>query len=171
MLSGRSYFVSWSMMLKKLENNVGARTHPCLTLLEMGKLPDRDPLCFTWPCWPSWSWWRMVRNLEGQPRHAGFSTVHQGRQYQRPWSGLWKLHIDYVLFSAFLLYLPQHKDHVYGPSVGPEYTLAFWCVFLCYCQDEPIQQDMSQDSACNRETRGWELRMQKLKSHLVRTQS
>ena len=23
------------------------RTHPCLTPLEMGKLPDRDPLCFT----------------------------------------------------------------------------------------------------------------------------
>ena len=29
-------------MLKKMENNVGARTHPCLTPLEMGKLPDRD---------------------------------------------------------------------------------------------------------------------------------
>ena len=27
--------------------NVGARTHPCLTPLEMGKLPDRDPLYFT----------------------------------------------------------------------------------------------------------------------------
>ena len=30
-------------MLKKSENNVGARTHPCLTPLEMGNLPDRDP--------------------------------------------------------------------------------------------------------------------------------
>ena len=45
--SGRSSSASWSMMLKKMENNVGARTHPCLTPLEMGKLPDRDPLCFT----------------------------------------------------------------------------------------------------------------------------
>ena len=35
------------MMLKKMGNNVGARTHPCLTPLEMGKLPDRDPLRFT----------------------------------------------------------------------------------------------------------------------------
>ena len=35
------------MMLKKMENNVGARLHSCLTPLEMGKLPDRDPLCFT----------------------------------------------------------------------------------------------------------------------------
>ena len=34
-------------MLKKMENNVGARTHPCLTPFEMGKLSDRDPLCFT----------------------------------------------------------------------------------------------------------------------------
>ena len=36
--SGRSS-ASRSMMLKKMENNVGARAHPCLTLLEMGKLP------------------------------------------------------------------------------------------------------------------------------------
>ena len=43
MPSGRSSFASRSMMLKKMENNVGARTHPCLTPLEMGKLPDRDP--------------------------------------------------------------------------------------------------------------------------------
>ena len=25
----------------------GVRTHPCFTPLEMGELPDRDPLCFT----------------------------------------------------------------------------------------------------------------------------
>ena len=42
-----SSFASRSMMLKKMENNVGARIHPCLTPLEVGKLPDRDPLCFT----------------------------------------------------------------------------------------------------------------------------
>ena len=40
-------FASRSMMLKKMENNVGARMHPCLTPLEIGKLPDRDPSCFT----------------------------------------------------------------------------------------------------------------------------
>ena len=28
-----------------------------------------------------------------------------------------------------LLYLPQHEDHVYTPSVGPWPALAFWCVF------------------------------------------
>ena len=43
----QSSFASRSMMLRKMENNVGARTHPCLTPLETGKLPDRDPLCFT----------------------------------------------------------------------------------------------------------------------------
>ena len=36
-----------NMMLKKVENNVGSRTHPCLMPSEMGKPPDRDPLCFT----------------------------------------------------------------------------------------------------------------------------
>ena len=39
MLSGRSSFASRSMMLKKMENNMGARTHPCLTPLEKGKRP------------------------------------------------------------------------------------------------------------------------------------
>ena len=39
------FLASQSMMLKKMENNVGARMQPCLTPLEMGKLPDRDPLC------------------------------------------------------------------------------------------------------------------------------
>ena len=38
---------SRSTVLKKLENNVGARTHPCLTPSEMGNLPDSDPVCFT----------------------------------------------------------------------------------------------------------------------------
>ena len=47
MLSGRSSFASWSIMLKKIENSVGSRMHSCLMLLEIGKLPDRDPLCFT----------------------------------------------------------------------------------------------------------------------------
>ena len=56
-----------------------------------------------------------------------------------------------VLFSAFLLYLPQHEDHVNGPCVGPEPTLAFWRVFLCYRRDKPIQEDASQNFACNGE--------------------
>ena len=43
----RSSFASRSMMLKKMENNVGARTHPCSRPLEIGKLPDRDPLCLS----------------------------------------------------------------------------------------------------------------------------
>ena len=43
MPSGRSSFATRSMMLNKMENNVGARMHPCLTPFEMGKLPDRDP--------------------------------------------------------------------------------------------------------------------------------
>ena len=37
MPSGRSSFASKSMMLKKVENRVGARTHPYLTPLEIGK--------------------------------------------------------------------------------------------------------------------------------------
>ena len=42
MLSGRSLFAAWSMMLKKRENKVGARMHSCLMLLEIGKLPDSN---------------------------------------------------------------------------------------------------------------------------------
>ena len=47
----------------------------------------------------------------------------------------------HVLFSAFLRYLPQHEDYVYGPSVGPKPTLAFWRAFLYYHRNEPVQQD------------------------------
>ena len=57
----------------------------------------------------------------------------------------------HVLSYAFLLYLPRHEDYIYGPSVGPEPTLASWRVFLCYRRDEPIQQDANQDVACNGE--------------------
>ena len=57
----------------------------------------------------------------------------------------------YVMYSAFLLYLPQHEDHVYSPSAGPEPTLAFWRVlFIFYYRlDELIQQGTGQDFACN----------------------
>ena len=41
------FFSSRSMILQKIENNVGVRTYSCLMPLEMGKLPDKDPLCFT----------------------------------------------------------------------------------------------------------------------------
>ena len=46
-----------------------------------------------------------------------------------------------VLFSAFRLDLPRHEDRV----------LAFSLVFLCFRRDEPVQQDASQDFACNGE--------------------
>ena len=48
----------------------------------------------------------------------------------------------HALFPAFLLNLHQHEDHVFGPSVGPEPTLAFWRVFLCYRWDKPVQQEL-----------------------------
>ena len=51
--------------------------------------------------------------------------------------------------SISILNLPQHEHHVYGPSVGPEPTLAFCCVSLCYRRDELIQQDASRGFACN----------------------
>ena len=46
---------------------------------------------------------------------------------------------------AFFLYLPQH---VYGPSIGPEPTLTFGRVFLCFRRNESLQHDASQDFAC-----------------------
>ena len=39
MPSGRSSFASRSMMLRKMENSVGARTRPCLTSFERWQLP------------------------------------------------------------------------------------------------------------------------------------
>ena len=66
-----SSFAWRSIMLKKMENSERASTQPCLTPLEIGKLSDREPLCFTWPLWPSWSWRMMVRNFGGQPSREG----------------------------------------------------------------------------------------------------
>ena len=82
---------------------------------------------------------------------GGFSTVHHGCRIK----GLGQVHEryiqTYVLFSEFLLYLPQHEDHMYGPSVGPKPTLAFWRFFLCYRRDGSIQLYASLDVACNGE--------------------
>ena len=89
LLSRRSSFASRSMITKKMESKVEANTHPCLGPFEMGKLPDSDPLCLTWPCWPSWSWRRVVRNFG-----PGFSTLHGGWQYQMLFSRLQKLYLD-----------------------------------------------------------------------------
>ena len=46
----------------------------------------------------------------------------------------------HIQFSAFLQYLPQHKDHVCGPSAEP--TMAFWHDFLIYHHGEPVQHDI-----------------------------
>ena len=94
----------------------------------------------------------MVRNLGGQPRRARIFhksiTADSIKDLGQVYESCIQTH---VLFSAFLLYLPQHEDHVCRPSVGPEPTLAFWRVFPCHHPDEPIQQDASQDFACNGE--------------------
>ena len=88
----------------------------------------------------------MVRYLGKQTRRArifyspSLRTVSKALKFDQVYEiCIW----TNVLFSVFLLYLPQQGDHVCSPSVGPESTLAFWRVFLCYCRDEPIQQDAS----------------------------
>ena len=93
----------------------------------------------------------MVRNFEGQSRRARIFHSPSRLTVSKALVRSTKAAHTHVLFSAFLLYLPQHEDHVYGPSVRPEPTLAFLHVFLCYRRDEPIQQDVSQDYACNAE--------------------
>ena len=47
--STKSSFASRNIKLKRMENKVGARTHPCLTPFAIGKLSERAPLCLTWP--------------------------------------------------------------------------------------------------------------------------
>ena len=112
MAPGRSSFASRNMMLKKMENNVGARMHPCLMPLEMGKLSDRDPSCFTWPCWPSWIWWRMVRNFGGQPRRTrifhGLSQLTVSKALVRSTKAAYSpmfcsLHFSCICFSTKII--------------------------------------------------------------------
>ena len=142
------------MRLKKVEKKVGARTHHCLTPLQMRKMPDSDPLCFTWPCCSSWSWRRMVRNLGRQTKRVGIInspsrlTVSKALRFDQVYEICIRTN---ALFSVFLPYLPQQGAHVCSPSVGPESTLAFWRVYLWCRRDEIARQVASQASACDGE--------------------
>ena len=66
-------------MLKKMENNVGARTHPCLMPLEMDEAARQRPnvlhltlLTFIELAEDGEKFW------EDRQGAAGFSTVHHG---------------------------------------------------------------------------------------------
>ena len=118
-------------MLKKMENKVGALHLTLLTFMELVVHDEK--------------FWGTAKACQDFP----LSSTADGRKRL---GQVYESCIEtYVLFSAFLLYLPQHEDHVYGPSVGPESTLAFWRVFLRHCRDEPVQQNVSQDFACSGE--------------------
>ena len=61
----------------------------------------------------------MMKNSGGQPMGAKIFTsvatdsiIGLGQLYESCIQ-------THVLSSTFLLYLPQNKDHVCGPSVGP----------------------------------------------------
>ena len=51
----RSSVACLSIMLKKMEKRVGARTQPCFTPLLIAKGSERSPLSLTWPRWSSCS--------------------------------------------------------------------------------------------------------------------
>ena len=101
---GRSSFASRSMTLKKMENKMGARTHPCLTPLEIRKLPDSDPLL------------TMELAKDGEKIGGSAKARQDYPQSIAAEKGLGQVYErriqTCVLFSSFLLYLFQCEDHV-----------------------------------------------------------
>ena len=69
-LSGRSSFASRSMMLKKMENNVGGKDASLLDAVGDGESARQTPIVLHLTLLTSLSWRRMVRNFGGQPRRA-----------------------------------------------------------------------------------------------------
>ena len=89
-----------------------------------------------------------MRNSGRQPKRArifyspSLRTVSKALKFDQVYEiCIW----TNVLFSVFLLYLPEHDDYACGRSVGPEPTLVFSRFCLSYRRDEPIQHDVSQD--------------------------
>jgi len=61
----------WESVCKKswknMPNNVGARTQPCLTPLQIGKVLDMEPSNWTLAFMFSWNATRMESSVSGQP--------------------------------------------------------------------------------------------------------
>ena len=56
-----------------------------------------------------------------------------------------------VLLPAFLLELPQHKDHVSGTPGGSKATLALWKVIADNGGGQAIQQHSCKNFSCDEE--------------------
>ena len=133
--STKSSFASRNIKLKRMENKVGARKHPCLTPFAIGKLSERAPLCLTWPIWPSCSWRRMVRNFGGQPRRARITVS--------------KALVRSMKATNRSMFCSRHSWiwRSTCPSVGPEATLALSCVLLGNGGNQPVKHEACQDLA------------------------
>ena len=128
------FFASRSMMLKKMENNVEARMQPCLTPLEMGKLPDRDLLHFT-----------ITKSNDRWARKPSKCVKTAGYVCRRP---LCPSPYKKISFISPILPLPGHS-HVYTCTWKTElevslYTLGqartFW-KRLCSTGERRIPKD------------------------------
>ena len=89
----------------------------------------------------------MVRNLGGQPRRARIfhspSRLTISKALVR--STNLPRHLPGICLDTKIMFTPPPLPF------GPEPTVAFWRVFLCYRRDEPIQLDASQHFACTGE--------------------
>ena len=157
--STKSSFASRNIKVKRMENKVGTRTHPCLTPFAIGKLSERAPLCLTWPIWPSCSWRRMVRNFGGQPRRArifhrpSLLTVSKSlvRSMAENGEELWRAAKTRQDFPQTL---PAHCIKGLGQVDGRE-----WWGTLEGSQDAP---GFSTDPPCSLYQRPWSGRWQRM---------
>ena len=88
----------------------------------------------------------MVRNFGGQPRRARIFPQTLPAHCIKV---LGQIDESYewahVLFPALLLDLAEYEDHVCCASVGPEATLALWCVLFGNGGNQPVKHEVRQD--------------------------
>ena len=108
---------------KNMPSNVGARTQPCLTPLQSGKVLDMEPPNWTLTFMFSWNATRMESSVSGQPNSFSMFYKPDRLTVRRLWLDLWKRIQRAWLLSAFFLELSQRKYHVWCTSRGAKATL------------------------------------------------
>ena len=130
MPSGRSSFASRIMIRKDTENDVGGQNASLLDAVIDWEAARQRPivlqlalLTFMELAEDVEKFWGTAKARQNFPQCITAERIKDlGQVYE-------SCIYTHVLFTAFLLFLPQHEDHVYGPSLGPEPILAFWRAF------------------------------------------
>jgi len=118
-----------------MPNNVGARTQPCLTPLQIGKVLDMEPSNWTLAFMFSWNATRMESSVSGQPSSLSMLYKPDRLTVSRHWSGLWKPHTAGVQISSWNDKVKT--DLLLRPGFPNLFTISYH-LGTPYCQRVPL---------------------------------